>query len=278
MTLYCIYTSVDRSVALLRDACQQRGVDFVQLNPRRIDYSQPPTLTSPALLYRVVTGPRAARLERRLHYQRPTSFFATPERGTIQISNLDRYIQHHIPLPATIPEITRHRGRLRSFVDALGGFPVVLKAVGGSHGTGVMKIDSLSSLYSIVDYCLATQPQRQYYLRAFIETTTTARLIVLGDEVVGSLMYINQGGDFRSNTTHITVQTHAYGVEIEQIAVAATHALDLEFGGVDILIDDQGQAYVTEVNFPCYFPRVVEHAGQPIHLAMIDYLCRKAGV
>ncbi|KKQ46317.1 MAG: hypothetical protein US63_C0003G0030, partial [Candidatus Moranbacteria bacterium GW2011_GWC2_37_8] len=52
-------------------------------------------------------------------------------------------------------------------------------------------------------------------------------------------------------------------------------ARGFEFGGVDILIDRNGEHYLIEANFPCFFPRCQMLTGVDISGMMLDYLVQK---
>ena len=70
------------------------------------------------------------------------------------------------------------------------------------------------------------------------------------------------------------VQPKKFDACVEDIAVRACKALGLEFGGVDIMITDDG-AKVAEVNYPCFFPRCQMLTGTDIAGKMVEYLEKK---
>ena len=111
-------------------------------------------------------------------------------------------------------------------------------------------------------------------IRQFIPVTTSARLIVLGGKVVDSIEYRAPKNDFRSNVGVPNVKPKKFAKGIEETAIKAVDALDLEFGGVDILIHGD-KHYLTEVNCPCFFARAQNSTGTDIASLMIDYLHNK---
>ena len=99
---------------------------------------------------------------------------------------------------------------------------------------------------------------------------------MLGDKVIDSIEYTANDGDFRSNEgAKPNVAPKKFTDEVEKLAVKATRALGLEFGGVDIMITNNGPK-VAEVNFPCFFPRCQQLTGTDIAGMMVDYLMEKA--
>jgi glutathione synthase/RimK-type ligase-like ATP-grasp enzyme len=113
-------------------------------------------------------------------------------------------------------------------------------------------------------------------MRQFIKAKESARLVVLGNEVIDSYAYIVPEGDFRSNTgLSPNVVLKRYSKEIEAVAIKAVQAMHLEVGGVDVIIDDRGEHYVMEVNFPFNFARAQNLTGTDVSGMMIDHLIKK---
>lgn len=276
MTFYCIAKESENiSVELLRTACEKRSVDFVVIRPEGFDFTDAPRITAGDCLYRVSANDLSAiAIEKFLFRQGvstlritstaylpaiPSSFFSLPKKD--------------VPIPKTIPTITKDRDLLKRYAAWLGGFPIILKAVGNSLGIGVIRVDSLESLYSLVDYL--EKVGGNYILREFISVRESARLAVLGDHVIGSIQYSSKSSDFRSNQDAQFIPL-AYPESVQEIAVRAVQAKGLEFGGVDILIDKHGDPYVLEVNFPFSFPDIQKAAEVDVASAMVDYLIAKA--
>lgn len=274
---FCIYKKPDISVDLLKKSARDNGLEFIHLNPDTFGNSSKINFKKGDLLYRPGIGRDCRNLEISLIDKNVTTFYRTYERATTKISNLRAYQENNIPVPKTILKLSKDRELLKKQVEEVGGFPVIIKAVGGSHGVGVMKIDSFSSLFSILDFLLTKNKDIAFVMKQFIDVTSSARLIVLGDEVIDSIEYVAPEGDFRSNEGEIpNVRIKKFSPEVEQTAVAATKALGLEFAGTDILIDDKGNHFLAENNFPCFFPRAQKLTGKNISDLMIKYLIKKA--
>jgi glutathione synthase/RimK-type ligase-like ATP-grasp enzyme len=157
----------------------------------------------------------------------------------------------------------------------MGGFPVILKFPGFSRGVGVTRIDSLASLFSIVDYTLANG--NHPVLCAYVHPATHWRAVVVGDRVVSHYRNITDKDDFRTSGSD---QEEDYRVPapagLEETAVAAVRALGHEFGGVDILEHPSGRLYVLESNHPCYFASAQLAIGTDVSGAMVEHLLHKA--
>jgi ribosomal protein S6--L-glutamate ligase len=160
-------------------------------------------------------------------------------------------------------------------VNLLGGFPVVVKLSGGSHGSGVRKADSLSGLEQQINEL--RQDSQHMVLRKFIADARHIRCVVIGDKVVDAIEYMPVDGDFRTNAVdEPQVKPFEHDYEIFALAENAVKAGVTEFGGVDILIDTNGVGYVAEVNFPCNFARNQMCTGKDISGMIVDYLISKS--
>ncbi len=268
-------TANEPSTVLLRRACEAEHIDFIEIISNDFDFANPPRLSKDDLIFRASTDSLSRQLEKLLLTMHPTSFY-TGDQGFSRKSSIAVHLAHGIPINHTIFGVSDNQEMLKSSVEKLGGFPIIIKVLGGSHGVGVIRVDSFPSLLSITDYLKATT-DGEFVLRQYLEHTSHARLIVLGDTVIDSIKYTSSENDFRTNAGgDPTVQVMNFGEEINNIAVRAVNVLGLEFGGVDVIIDKSGNPYVLEVNFPCYFPRAQRISGANIAHKMVTYLKAKA--
>ncbi len=278
MRFFALYTptsDTDARAELLKKSCEERGVEFLVINPQTFDFTAPNPLQAGDALYRIAPSKAARVIERFLIRKDTVTLYQNNDRTFFEADNILLYKRHDISVPKTIPYLSNDRTFLKKAVAYVGGFPLIIKAMGGSHGVGVVRVDSLPSLFSLADV-FATWPQR-FVIKQYIDNPSHARLIVLGNQVVDSIRYTAQGEDFRSNVgTKPQVTPEKFSPEIETLAVRAVTAIGTEFGGVDILLDKEGRAYVAETNFPCYFPRAQKITGTDISGKIIDYLLKKS--
>lgn len=134
------------------------------------------------------------------------------------------------------------------FVISKLGLPFVCKIPIGSQGKGVFIIDTKRSAISVLD---ATLKQRQsLILQEFIGDGTDMRAIVVGNEVVASqIRRSTDKNDFRSN---LSLSGKANKVKMEQtemeFCIEASKAIGLPISGVDIMFNDEGEMFLTEIN------------------------------
>ena len=180
---------------------------------------------------------------------------------TMQI--LDHY---GIPIPKTV--VIRRREDLKQAVKNLGGFPVILKQPTGSFGNGVTIVESMRALKSIL---LWDKPM--YLLQQYVKFSKgrDIRVFVVNGKVVGSMMRSAKKGEFRSNI-ELGGKGKAVKLSDEDISVAlrSVQALDLNYGGVDLMPSRQGPL-VLEVNSNPGFKELERATGTNIAESIVDY-------
>lgn len=93
--------------------------------------------------------------------------------------------------------------------DGMLKFPMIIKTLRGTHGIGVMKVDSRSSLVSVAQSVM-TEGQ-EVMLQEFIEHDESARLIMLGDQMLAAnkRKQAKEKDEFRTNS-HLGSETEKY--------------------------------------------------------------------
>jgi len=275
---YCINAAVPgETVGLLRESCGQRDIEFVEIDAATFDY-EPSRRADPGdMLYCAGTTAAASFVEEHLYQQGVATFYSSPDGPLTRKSNALLALQRAgIPIPRWVHVTAGDRGLLRRFVERMGGFPVILKFPGFSRGMGVTRVDSLPSLFSIVDHTLASGSHP--VLCAYVHPATHWRVIVVGDRAVSHYRNVTDEDDFRTSGSD---EEEDYRVPappgLEETAVAAVRALGHEFGGVDILEHPSGRLYVLESNNPCYFASAQLAIGTDVSGAMVKHLLQKAG-
>ena len=180
-----------------------------------------------------------------------------------------------LPIARTIFAASADRHLLDKWAHFLGGFPLVLKVLGGQRGIGVMRVDSKPALYSLMDFALAQG--HTPLLCSFVPEAVHWRVVVVGDKAVAWYRNADEDDDFR---TYGSEDPAMYMGELpdgaEELAVKACHVLENAFGGVDILQHPSGRLYLLEANFPCYFAQAQEVVGVDVAGAMVDWLLDRA--
>jgi len=281
---YCIVDKIiDKRHELLKNACDKRNIPFVIIETASFDFSQKMPLEPTDMLYRANRGRQATTVEKFILQSNCKTLYSSILRAR---STIPEYITqqfdpktHFIP---TIPIFTHNHDLLEKYAAALGGFPVIIKVEGGTKGVGIIKVDSLASLISTTDYLL-DQPglneSTRLLLKKYIPHKEQGRLVVLGNKVIASKANYSDAKSKHEFRLNLNGMFHGepkiYSDEIQQTAIYATHQWNMEFGGVDVLVSEDGSYYISEINFPCGFVETQEVSGVDIAGEIVDYLVNK---
>ena len=135
--------------------------------------------------------------------------------------------------------------RAREFAARYDGGGLVLKPVFGSQGRGLQRIEAGRPLPVLEG------EERVYYLQQFIESEGDGwsdwRVFVIGGKAVAGMKRI--GLNWVSNVANGAECRGAQVCpEAAALAEAAVAAIGLFYAGVDLICDDDGRWWVTEVN------------------------------
>ena len=176
---------------------------------------------------------------------------------------LDHY---GIPIPKTI--VVHRPEDLKQACKIVGGFPLILKQPVGSFGKGVTIVESMRALKSIL---LWNKPM--YLIQEYVKFSRgkDIRIFVVNGNVTGSMQRAAQKGEFRSNIELGGIGSLIDITEEEAaIALRAVQALDLEYGGVDVM-RSKGGPVVLEVNSNPGFKELEQATGISIAGALVDH-------
>lgn len=180
---------------------------------------------------------------------------------TMQI--LDHY---GIPIPKTV--VVHRREDLTSATKFVGGFPLIVKEPVGSFGAGVTIFESMRALKSALMW---NKPM--YLLQQYVKYSKgkDIRIFVVNGKVVGAFMRSARKGEFRSN---IELGGKGRPVDITEeeasIALRSVQALDLNYGGVDIMRGKDGPV-VLEVNSNPGFKTLEQVTGVDVASKIIEH-------
>ena len=251
---------------VLRAACEARGIPYTEIYPGAFDYERSPRPLDGDALYRPATDIAACRLEQVLYHPGVAVLTGDPLFGCF--NQLELFAKSGLPVPKTVQTANATPELLAAHVAYLGGFPVVLKVLGSEGGVGVIKVDSMESLVSVMDY-MRDAP----LLMEFFPHVAAYRLVVVGDRVVDVESRYPGDGDFRTNSGGSgTIGQVAVPEEAKRIAVQAAQVLGVAFGGADILHAETGEMVISELNSPCYFADQQNDYGADIAGAMVEHL------
>ncbi len=129
-------------------------------------------------------------------------------------------------------------------------FPIVVKTLSGSQGSGVFLSETKSSFIDLMQLIEATNKTANIILQEFISGSKgrDLRVITIGGRVVSSMQRIAGEGDFKANfSSGGKVEQFSITPEIEWMATQTSQILGLEIAGIDLLFD-AGHYKICEAN------------------------------
>ncbi len=176
-----------------------------------------------------------------------------------------------LPVPDTV--FVTSTKDFSTAVESLGGYPVVVKAVDGMGGDGIIRADRLTDGTRFLEKVLAERKGAvvQHFFPA--EGRVDARLLVIGGKVAGSMTLTPSKGEFRSNINRSGKGTAADPPEAwMSVAIEAAAACSLEIAGVDLIVEKDGSPKIVEVNYAPGFRGLEAATGINIADRIIDYV------
>lgn len=155
--------------------------------------------------------------------------------------------QNNLPVPKTMLVKFPVDAKL---VEKHLGFPVVVKTLSGSQGSGVFLSESKSSFIDLMQLIEATNKAANIILQEYIVGSKgkDLRVITIGGRAVACMQRLAGDGQFKANfSSGGKVEKYAMTPEIEWIATQTSHLLGLEIAGIDLLFDD-GHFKICEAN------------------------------
>ena len=182
--------------------------------------------------------------------------------------------RHDIDIPKTV--IIRHPSELQEAVNAVEGFPIVLKLLSGTQGVGVMLVENMQTMKATLDtlWSLGQDILIQECIKESLGRDV--RVIVVGDKVVAAMRRQARIGDFRANVHRGGVATKVeISEELKRISVESAKIVGLHVAGVDVLESHSGPK-VIEVNSSPGMEGIEMSTGMNVAKEVLEYACRHA--
>ncbi len=162
-----------------------------------------------------------------------------------------------------------------SRIEKAVGMPCVIKLLSGTHGIGVILVESSITASSVMESFI--KMKQKFIVQEFISEAggSDVRTLVVNGEIVAAMRRTAQAGDFRSNlhrgaSSEIIEPT----TEMVKTALNAVTALGLEVAGVDMLQSKRGPLLL-EVNASPGLEGIETTTGVDVAGKMIDVIEQK---
>lgn len=159
---------------------------------------------------------------------------------------LQKLAKFGIEVPKTVFVNTSQH--IHYLADQLGGFPIIIKLLEGTHGVGVILSESVKSAEATIE--AFQKLKEKVIIQEFISEAEGAdlRAIVVGSRVIASMKRQAKDGEFRSNLHRgASAEPIKLSAREEHVAIKAARIMGLDVAGVDILRSSRGPL-VMEVN------------------------------
>ncbi|MBY5992976.1 RimK family alpha-L-glutamate ligase [Ferrimonas balearica] len=172
--------------------------------------------------------------------------------------------QQNLPTPNTM--LVKFPVNVKLVEKSL-GFPVVVKTLSGSQGSGVFLSKNASEFADLMQLIESTAPKANIILQEFIQNShgRDLRVFTIGGRAVACFERAAPDGDFKANYSNGgSLKPCEMTPEIEWLATQCSRAMDLDVAGIDLLFDTdhfticeansspgfEGLEQVVEINIP----------------------------
>ena len=157
-------------------------------------------------------------------------------------------------------------------IKQVGGAPLVIKLVEGTHGIGVVLAENKISAISVIE--TFKNLDKDFLVQEYIKEAkgSDLRCLVVGKKVVAAMKRQGPKGEFRSNI-HRGGQAHKVKLTPEECftAIKSAKELGLYVAGVDILRSKKGPL-VMEVNSSPGLEGIETVTGKDVATSIVKYI------
>ncbi len=181
------------------------------------------------------------------------------------------WLAHHgIPIPRTT--VTE---RLAVAVASTKRYKdIVSKPLRGSQGQGIFRLDDPDLAFRI--FKILQTANQTMLIQEFIETPgRDIRVFVVGNRVIGAMYRYAKPGAWKTNVSRGGKPVKcSISKDLEQLAINASKAMQMDFAGIDILESKTGLV-VSEVNSAPNWSGLQKATGIDAAEEIIDYLLQQ---
>lgn len=157
------------------------------------------------------------------------------------------------------------------------GLPVVIKSTRTGKGASVFKVNSEEELSKLVeDFKANDKEAKNFLLQEFVPYKYDLRILIIGESLF-AMRRIPGEGEFRANfSLGGSVELYDLDNEGQEMAKKALSAVEMEIGGVDMLITPGNKRYIIEVNHTAGWLGMEKATGENITKLWLNYAIKSA--
>jgi RimK family alpha-L-glutamate ligase len=196
---------------------------------------------------------------------------------------LAKSLEAKLLINATVPMPKTYFGSLKKIKEEgpkLFGYPFVIKGTQGKQGHAVWSPKDPPHLDELYEELKDKEKKGGRFLaQEFIKASQRNRIFVIGDSAVAAItrptrwrkrFLAKVGGEFPTGKREALMPVPEEDV---RLALKATHALDVDIAGVDVIHEDSsGKAYVLEVNSAPRWESIAKDTGVNVEREILKFL------
>ncbi|MDD4363126.1 MAG: RimK family alpha-L-glutamate ligase [Atribacterota bacterium] len=184
---------------------------------------------------------------------------------------------NNFPVPRTM--LARYPLNIELIEKTL-GFPIVVKTISGSQGSGVFLCENKTHLEDLMQLIDTAKTQANFIIQEFIKTSKgrDLRVFIVGGIAIACMERISSDGSFKANFSRGgEVREFPMNKEIEWLATESSRVLNLDIAGIDLLFDGENFK-VCEANSSPGFKGIESCCNISIPDAIFDYIKIRLGL
>jgi len=208
------------------------------------------------------------------------SIFCVNHQGYLKWTRMGKIGQHGVFLRNEIPVVptkifyTKEQV-LESKIGDEFSWPIIAKHEKGYQGKSVRKLDSFKELKKFVRR-IKEKNVGMFLWQKYLPTKWDLRIIVLDGKAIGAMKRLAVGDEFRSNfSLGGEVEIWNLSNKEKEIAEKVAKFCGLDYGGVDIMKDENNNSFVLEVNRQCQFQGFEKSTGINVAKLIVEMFLRK---
>jgi len=188
--------------------------------------------------------------------------FCANHEGYLGWARMGKIAQHAIFLETGIPVVpTKILYTKEQVLNADWQYPVIAKHEKGYQGKSVRKLETRVALEKFVNKINEINIG-MFLWQECLPTRWDIRVIVLGGKAIGGMKRSAVGEEFRSNfSLGGAVEKYELSAKETELAEKVARVCGLDYCGVDIMKDNNGNDYILEVNRQCQFQGFEKSTG-----------------
>ena len=114
-----------------------------------------------------------------------------------------------------------------------------------------------------------------YLWQSYLPTRWDLRVVIVGGRAIGAMKRSAVGEEFRSNfSLGGEVDSWKMSQEEKLLAEKTAKVCGLDYGGIDIMKDEDGNNYILEVNRACQYKGFEKSTGINVAGEVLEMLCQ----